>query len=113
MSLKWNELPEDVLNEIILSVIRLFDALNPTDVAVIMWSLGCMDAPLDTLRTIQFVDCLCNAILKTLPNMKASEVAKVLWGLSLSGLSWDDLPPAIHWYDSILLNVLLIFNLHE
>ena len=102
MKIKWNELPDNFRLEMIAAILKLYSSFNPIDVAVLWWSLGAFDAPFDTLLSSELVISLFKAIMRTLPDMKASEISKTLWGLSCTGLSWDELPSGLKWSVPIL-----------
>lgn len=99
MNVRWDTLSEEVLRGIIVAAERLgeADAFNPIDVAVLLWGFGELDAPFDSMHRTGFVESLYRSIMQNLPDMKASEVAKLMWGLSSTGLSWDNLPVGLHW----------------
>lgn len=97
MNVKWHTLSEENLRGIISAAERLSDSFNPIDVAVLLWGFGELDAPFDSIHRTAFVESIYRAIMQNLPDMKASEVAKLIWGLSSTGLSWDNLPIGLHW----------------
>ena len=97
MNLVWFAIPEIVSTAIKSAVVRLSTSLNSVDTAVLLYSLGTLETPLDTMCNTEFVGYLYASVITHLPKMRSSELAKVLWGLSSGGLRWDDLPSNLHW----------------
>jgi hypothetical protein len=105
MNYKWHTIPSDVRRALMHASVRVSESANGVDVAVVMWSLGTMSAPFDTMfsiseqRTLQytFVSNLLMTMLRTLPEMKPQEIAKAIYGLGETGLSWNALPATLKW----------------
>ena len=54
---------------------------------MLLWSLGELDTPLDSLPP-RFLDSAMFAANNHLEGMKGEHVARFLWGLSRVGVSW-------------------------
>ena len=54
---------------------------------MLLWSLGELDTPLDSLPP-RFLDSVTFAANNQLETMKGEHVARFLWGLSRVGVSW-------------------------
>ena len=96
MKFVWNDLPRSFKDAIILNTKRIEKEMNNVDVGILIWSLGALDTPLDTLPA-DFVEALLLAALRNLETMRAQELARTIWGLSGSGLSWDSIPAPVRW----------------
>ena len=96
MDYQWIDLPKGFRDSVMQNVERIHSDMNSVDVGILIWSLGVMDTPLDTLPA-PFVDALLTATKVNLESMRAQELSRTIWGLSLGGLSWDLLPGPLRW----------------
>jgi hypothetical protein len=96
MNYKWCDIDIETRRLIMDAIVRVSPVMIDIDMSILLWSIGFMEVPLDTLYNELAIK-LFQALQRVLPSMSAHDVAKTIWGLSNTGLSWDDLPPAIKW----------------
>ena len=96
MSYEWCDLPMSLRTSIQMNVARLAPDMNSIDLAVLSWSFGVLQTPLDKFP-IYVVKAYFDAALSNIGQMKSQELARLIWGFSGSGIVWDDLPTAIQW----------------
>ena len=103
MKFEWLlHLPLSFRQVLITNIVRLEADMNSLDVAILMWSLGSIDTPLDALPPT-FSEALLKSILRNLEKMRPEELSKTVWGLSSAEVSWDSLPPLIQWNLNVAL----------
>lgn len=87
MKFQWQDLSPTFTNAVMMNVVRHVDeteitnvvTINAVDVGILTWSLGSLDAPLDTMPSY-FIRALMLSILRVLPDMRPQELSRVIWG---------------------------------
>jgi hypothetical protein len=97
MGFGWFYFSRSFRETIMQNIIRLKSDMNSVDTGILLWSLGTLDTPLDTLPE-PFVNALLSATMTNLEGTRAQELSRAIWGLSLCGISWDSLPGPLKWY---------------
>merc|ERR1711871_8772 len=114
MGYVWKDFPSSLKEAVRENIWRIEPEMNAIDVSIIIWSLGSLMVPLDTLPTSNWniqnqrvesgiLGFLFGSIVRTLPEMKSQEVSSVIWGLSGTGIAWDSLPQTLRWSINIAL----------
>ena len=103
MKVRWNDLSEEMIEYMSSAIIRLSSRLNVVDVAVLTYSLGALETPLDTLQATALTEALYTAIVYNLPTMKATQISKIIWGLASMSVSWNMLPYSLCWQLNVAL----------
>jgi hypothetical protein len=101
MNYCWSDFSGVFRESITLNIMRLFPDFNSMDTGILIWSLGSMDAPLDTSPSL--LETIFKIIQRNMDVMKPQELSKCIWGFSGAGVSWDSIPPAVQWNLNVAL----------
>lgn len=102
MRFVWVDLPQEVQDSCLANLVRIEAEMNALDTGILLFSLGCLQTPLDTLPGA-LRESLFNSTERNFYSMRAQELANSIWGLSQGGLSWDDLPFKVQWGINVTL----------
>ena len=102
MSYEWSDFNESLQKIIIMNIARLAPQMNSQDVGILTWSLGALDAPVDTFPNY-VIESYYSIIITNLLIMKPLELSQIIFGLSGCGLSWDVLPIGLRWGINVAL----------
>ena len=91
MGYTWVDLPSTVHNSFMSNIMRIESDMNYLDSGILLFSLGNLRAPLDTLPK-EFMDSVFRSTARTIHDMRPQELSNVIWGFAQGGLSWDSLP---------------------
>jgi hypothetical protein len=80
----------------------LQDDMNCVDICILLWSLGALNCPLDTVPA-SFRSALLGILERNLDRIEAEELSKAIWGLSCCSIAWNDLTPEIRWKLNVAL----------
>jgi hypothetical protein len=104
MGFTWMDLPPLLQQAMLTNVHRVEADMNYLDSGILLFSLGNLRAPLDTLP-VGFMESVYTSTERNLYEMRPQELANCIWGLAQGGLSWDALPFKIQVSFMILVSV--------
>lgn len=96
MKYKWDDLPRSMRESVMINLVRVEEELNSLDCSTILWSLSELDMSLD-VAPAYFLDALLRSCERTLPSMKAADLARAMRGLSGTGITWNMMPFRMRW----------------
>ena len=91
MGYSWIDLPISIQESIMRNIMRIGPDMKYLDSGILLFSLGNLRAPLDTLSK-DVMNSIFESTSRTMHDMRPQELSNVIWGFAQGGLSWDALP---------------------